>query len=134
MRNTHPCWGRLAPVRGERMLGVLGSVLVVGMLSAAPGWARAEGVANVAGAGLTQQAPEAREPLEVNQATEAELQEVPGIGPTMARRIVEWRKKNGRFERLDDLLNVRGIGVKTLAKLRPYLRVDDQPEGVGQGA
>lgn len=66
------------------------------------------------------------EQVDVNRASEAELQVVPGIGPAMAKRIVEWRTKNGRFERLDDLLNVRGIGVKTLEKLRPYLTVGDE--------
>ena len=115
-------------------MGTLGSVLVVGMLLAAPGWVPAGGPVGLIAGALAQQAAEVREPIEVNQASEAELQEVPGIGPTMARRIVEWREKNGRFERLDDLLNVRGIGVKTLAKLRPYLRVDNQQEGVGRGA
>lgn len=117
------------------MLGVLGSVLVVGMLSAVPGWTPVDGGASAAGAAMTgQQAQEVREAVDVNQASEAALQKVPGIGPTMARRIVEWREKNGRFERLDDLLNVRGIGIKSLAKLRPYLRVDKQAAGDGQGA
>ena len=64
------------------------------------------------------------EPIDLNQATLDELQEVPGIGPALAQRIVDFREEHGPFERLDDLLNVRGIGVRTLEKLKPYLKVD----------
>lgn len=77
-------------------------------------------------AGAPEQAAEERvqvQPIDVNRATAAELQTVPGIGPATAQRIIEWRDKNGPFERLEDLLNVRGIGEKTLEKLRPYLTV-----------
>ncbi len=62
-------------------------------------------------------------PIDVNAATHEELQKVPGIGPAMAQRIVDWREQHGNFDRLDDLLDVRGIGVKTLEKLRPFLTV-----------
>ena len=61
--------------------------------------------------------------IDINQASVARLQDVPGIGPALASRIVAWRDEHGPFERVDDLLNVRGIGVKTLEKLRPYLEV-----------
>ncbi len=66
------------------------------------------------------------EPVDVNRADEEQLQAVPGIGPSTARRIIDWRTENGRFERLEDLLNVRGIGVTTLEKLRPYVTVGAQ--------
>ena len=62
----------------------------------------------------------------MNRADEEQLQAVPGIGPSTARRIIDWRTENGRFERLEDLLNVRGIGVTTLEKLRPYVTVGAQ--------
>jgi competence protein ComEA len=61
--------------------------------------------------------------VDVNRATVEELVAVPGIGEALARRIVEFRSKNGPFERVDDLLKVRGIGEKSLEKLRPHLRV-----------
>ncbi|MGQ9780309.1 MAG: helix-hairpin-helix domain-containing protein, partial [Bacillota bacterium] len=60
-------------------------------------------------------------PLNVNRASAAELEAVPGIGPTLAARIVAYRGANGPFASLEDLLNVEGIGEKTLARLRPYL-------------
>ncbi len=63
------------------------------------------------------------EPVDVNRADEEQLQTVPGIGPATARRIIDWRTEHGSFERLEDLLNVRGIGVTTLEKLRPYVTV-----------
>lgn len=74
---------------------------------------------------------EQQQPIDVNTASEDELQVVPGIGPAMAQRIISWREQHGPFERIEDLLNVRGIGVKTLEKLRPYLMV--RPENAIQG-
>lgn len=60
--------------------------------------------------------------LDVNVAPAEELQALPGIGPTLAQRIVDTRKVQP-FARIDDLRRVHGIGVKTLEKLRPYIRV-----------
>lgn len=79
-----------------------------------------------AGATTWQEQAEATEKIDVNNADEEQLQRVPGIGPAMARRIIEWRNEHGRFERLDDLLDIRGIGTKTLEKLRPYLTLGDE--------
>lgn len=67
--------------------------------------------------------PQVKLPLRVNQATAAELEAVPGIGPVLAARIVAYRQANGPFGSIDDLLNVPGIGQKTLERLRPYLLV-----------
>lgn len=61
--------------------------------------------------------------VDLNAASVDELVAVPGIGPALAQRIVEFRTKNGAFTRVDDLLKVRGIGEKSLEKLRPHLRV-----------
>ena len=61
--------------------------------------------------------------VNVNTATAAELEAVPGIGPVMAGRIVESRRQQGAFQRLDDLDRVSGIGERTLARLAPYLTV-----------
>ncbi|HKQ60890.1 MAG TPA: helix-hairpin-helix domain-containing protein, partial [Candidatus Polarisedimenticolaceae bacterium] len=61
--------------------------------------------------------------VDLNKATEAELIELPGIGPAMAKRIVEFRQQHGAFERVEDLLKVKGIGEKSLEKLAPYLKV-----------
>ena len=64
-----------------------------------------------------------RKPVDVNKATVEQLQEIPGIGPALAQRIVDFRTEHGSFEKVDDLLNVRGIGTTTLDKLKPYLMI-----------
>lgn len=56
--------------------------------------------------------------VDVNRATAAELESLPGVGPSIARRIIEMRAEKGGFARLEDLLAVRGIGPSRLAKLR----------------
>jgi competence protein ComEA len=61
-------------------------------------------------------------PLDVNAADEAELQRLPGVGPTLARRIVEARGTE-RFKSPDDLRRVKGIGPKTMDSLRQYVTV-----------
>jgi len=61
--------------------------------------------------------------IDVNRASAADLQSVPGIGKSLAERIVDFREKNGPFAKIDDLLKVQGIGEKSLEKLRPYLTV-----------
>ncbi len=64
-----------------------------------------------------------RGPLDPNTASAAELEALPGIGPVLAQRIVEHRRAHGRFERLEDLLEVEGIGPRILERLRPLLRL-----------
>lgn len=62
-------------------------------------------------------------PLDVNAATFNDLVRLPGIGPVMAKRIIEYREANGPFKRLQDLRHVKGIGAKTYEKLAPLLVV-----------
>lgn len=62
-------------------------------------------------------------PVDLNGANEQELMAIPGIGEAMAKRIVEFRKANGPFRQVDDLLKVKGIGEKSLEKLRPHVSV-----------
>ena len=59
--------------------------------------------------------------LQINRASIRDLEALPCIGPTMARRIAEERDRGGPFLRPEDLLRVKGIGTKTLAKLRPHI-------------
>lgn len=61
--------------------------------------------------------------VRINSASAGELQQLPGIGPALAQRIVETRSR-GRFTSVDDLLRVPGIGKAKLAKLRAYVEVD----------
>ena len=63
-------------------------------------------------------------PIDLNRATAVEMEQLPGIGPAMAARILEYRAENGRFNSVDELDEVRGIGPKKLEKLRPLVRVN----------
>jgi comEA protein len=62
-------------------------------------------------------------PLNLNAATEAQLEALPGIGASTAARIVEYRKKNGGFKKVEDLMNVKGIGEKSFLKLKALVTV-----------
>lgn len=62
-------------------------------------------------------------PLVVNQATEADLEALPGVGPVLAGRIVAHRDQHGPFSEVEDLLDVPGIGESILARLRPHIRI-----------
>lgn len=61
--------------------------------------------------------------LDLNAASAEELERLPGIGPVIARRIVEFRQTHGPFAMVDDLIEVPGIGARTLEKLRALVRV-----------
>ena len=58
--------------------------------------------------------------VNVNTAPMEHLLLLPGIGPTKAQRLLDWRKAHGSFSQLEDVLQVQGIGPKTLRKLQPY--------------
>ena len=61
--------------------------------------------------------------VDLNAATASELEELPGIGPVLAERIVQWREDNGRFTDVEVLGEVSGIGDALMAQLRPLVRV-----------
>ena len=65
--------------------------------------------------------------VNLNTATQAQLESLPGLGPKVAERILEYRQKNGSFKKVEDLMNVKGIGEKSFLKLKPLLRVTDKP-------
>ena len=71
--------------------------------------------------------------VDLNAADWPELAQLPGIGETLARRIVESRDREGRFLDHEDLERVRGIGPKTLDRVRPYLRPMPQHETIAAG-
>ena len=87
-----------------------GEQVLVGVQAPAPA-ATAPGAAATAG------------PLDLNTATVSQLDELPGIGPVLAQRIVDWRTENGRFASVDQLREVSGIGEATYAKLKDEVRV-----------
>lgn len=65
----------------------------------------------------------AASPLDLNLATRADLEALPGIGPVTAGHILSWREAHGRFSAVDELLEVSGIGERTLAQLEPLVTV-----------
>ena len=64
------------------------------------------------------------EQIALNTATEADLERLPGVGPSMAGRILAYRKAAGRFEKVEDLMQVTGIGPKKFAKIAPLVKPD----------
>lgn len=67
--------------------------------------------------------PDAGKPLEIdlNHASLADLERLPGIGPAKASRIIEWRTRRGPFRRIRDLRRIKGFGRKTVERLAPFL-------------
>ena len=61
--------------------------------------------------------------VDLNRATAADLDRLPGVGPSTAKAIIDHRSRNGPFASVDDLLAVRGIGPAKLAEIRPWVRV-----------
>jgi competence protein ComEA len=69
----------------------------------------------------TAPAPAKIKTVRINTASARELNAIPGIGPVLAERIIGFRIQRGAFSRIDDLAKVKGIGRKTLEKIRPYI-------------
>lgn len=65
--------------------------------------------------------PNKPELLNINTASAEELQTLPNIGVQMAQRILDYRERHGKFTSVEALQNVKGIGAKTLEKLRPFV-------------
>ena len=62
-------------------------------------------------------------PIDLNRASVSELQKLPGIGPAIARRIAAFRSEHGPFRRIEDLTAVRGIGPKSVERIRPLVSI-----------
>ena len=61
--------------------------------------------------------------VNLNTASATDLEGLPGIGAKTAARIVEYRQKNGPFKKVEELMNVRGVGEKNFVKLKPQITV-----------
>jgi competence protein ComEA len=73
-------------------------------------------------------------PVNLNTASSAELQLVPGIGPSTADKILQMRKSYGAYKSVDDLLAIKGIGQKRLDKMCKYLTVGKVPAAKASSA
>ena len=66
--------------------------------------------------------------LDLNHTTAADLDGLPGIGPVLAQRIIDFRQAHGPFQKIDDLEQVSGIGPKKLEKLKPYVFIGEKEQ------
>ncbi len=66
----------------------------------------------------------AANPVNLNSASATQLQTLPGVGASAAQRIVDYRQKNGGFKKIEELMNVKGIGEKSFLKLKPLITVN----------
>lgn len=92
-----------------------GELVVVGVPGSVPAGSDASGTAAGGAPGGS--------PIDLNAATPADLDTLPGVGPVLAQRILDWRTKHGRFVSVDQLADVPGIGESRLAQLRDLVRV-----------
>lgn len=119
--NSRTPWSQLILLRPDNQ-SVIAVFLVVGLVSLAGLWLWKDwvkgSVVEIDDAGPVPY----RFTVDINEASAAELAQLPDIGETMADRIIESRGKSGGFRTIDELRNVRGIGPKTFEQLRPFLR------------
>ncbi len=71
-------------------------------------------------------------PVNLNTASQAQLESLPGIGASTAKRILEYRQKNGSFKKIEELMNVKGIGEKSFLKLKPHVTVAAEKAAQGE--
>jgi competence protein ComEA len=105
------------------VIGMLVAALAAGAQVAESQVAKAAG-AKPPAAGRVRATPGA--PVSLNAATIAQLQTLPGVGASTAQRIVEYRQKNGAFKKVEELMNVKGLGEKSFLKLKPLITVGEK--------
>jgi competence protein ComEA len=116
-----------------RAVLMLLAVIAIAAIPAAAQQSSAAKAAKPAAASPAKSAATATAPVNINTATQAQLEALPGVGPKVAERILEFRQKNGNFKKIEDLMNVQGIGEKSFLKLKPLLTVTEKkadPSGV----
>jgi competence protein ComEA len=94
----------------------------------ASGLALAMAALLVSGTALAAAKPAPTAKVNINSASVEQLTTLPGVGPKLAARIVEYRQKSGAFRSAQDLINVRGIGEKNFAKIEAWLTVGEAPK------
>jgi competence ComEA-like helix-hairpin-helix protein len=110
------CYAQDVEMRGNAKFGssalllVASAAIILFFYLATPALARA-------------QKPPPRQPVNINTATIAQLETLPGIGPNTAKSIVDFRNRSGPFQRVEDLLAIKRISKSKLEKLRPYVTI-----------
>lgn len=118
MRNPNPDW-LLHPAESQFLLRFQ-AALLLGWLA----FSRLGGGPPLAGV----ERPPPRFLVDLNTATASELQLLPGVGPKLAERIARFRAQRGKISAPAELLRIRGIGPKTLARIRPHLGAPPAPQ------
>ena len=105
-------------------------VIMVGLLLALAGTHALSGREQPSqdGASSAQQAP-AVPRVDLNVADQSALEALPGIGPRTAELIIEYRNETGGFKKVEELMNIRGIGERTFLRLRELVRIGDEGAG-----
>ena len=80
---------------------------------------------------LQEQAPVSKPTVNLNTATVDQLMTLPGIGQKTAERIIEYRTKSGGFKKIEELMNIRGIGEKSFLKLKPLVSAPPKTDKTG---
>ena len=102
----------------RRLMFAVAIVIATLIVSPSSSWAQA-----AKGRGAAKAKATATDPINLNAATAAQLQTLPGVGASAAQRILDYRQKNGSFKKIEELMNVKGIGEKSFLKLKPLITV-----------
>ena len=71
--------------------------------------------------------------IDINSASVQELQKLPRIGAAVAKRIVDYREKHGKFSKIEEIMKVKGIGEKTFLQIKPLIMVGQEPKSKKKG-
>ena len=104
-------------------LKVSGVAIVLVSLAAAAGYAQERSMGKAGPSKAPGASAVASAPINLNTASSVALQTLPNVGAATAARILEYRQKNGGFKKIEDLMNVRGVGEKSFLKLKPLVSV-----------
>lgn len=98
----------------------------------ATGLALAMAALLVSGTAMAAGKPAPTAKVNLNTASIEQLTTLPGVGPKLAARIVEYRQKSGTFRSTQELINVRGVGEKNFAKIEAWLSVGEAPKAAAK--